>query len=326
MKISADHHRPFGNTGLRVPPIMFGTSALGNVRRVIPEQTKLEICGEWFRHVSPPVFVDTSHQDGNGLALEALARAFQRLDVSPEEAILASRISCNEGRFGHDSIRASWDETCRLLCGNHRPQLIAIESPDEFLAAAQTPTDRAQRFQDILEAYRALEGLKATHHVAGIGIAAKDWQVVREIDAAVRLDWVMLVGCFTIMRHPPEVLEFMASLAARQIPMINAGIFHGDFLVGGSSFDSRALTPENPADRSLFAWRKAFAALCHGHGITLAHACIQFALSAPAVAAVAINTSHPDRIAENADSAIAKAPDAFWASMKEEGLLGLPIG
>ncbi len=49
MKISASDHRHFGATGLRVPPIVFGTAALGNVPEVIPEQRKLAICGEWFR-------------------------------------------------------------------------------------------------------------------------------------------------------------------------------------------------------------------------------------------------------------------------------------
>jgi D-threo-aldose 1-dehydrogenase len=199
--------------------------------------------------------------------------------------------------------------------------LVAIDSPDAYLSAAQSAADRNQRWHEILGAYRKLDELKAGRQVAGVGIAAKDWRVVREIESAVDLDWVMLIGSFTVMRHPPELLDFMASLAARQIPMISAGIFHGDFLLGGSSFDSRPVSPEDPADRSLFAWRKSFVALCHAHGISPAHACIQFALAAPGVAAVAINTSHPDRIAENANYSIVKVPEAFWASMKEEGLL-----
>jgi D-threo-aldose 1-dehydrogenase len=62
-------------------------------------------------------------------------------------------------------------------------------------------------------------------------------------------------------------------------------------------------------------------ALCHGHGITPARACIEFALSAPGIAAVAINTSHRDRIAENVASAITPVPSVFWSSMKDERLL-----
>ena len=163
--------------------------------------------------------------------------------------------------------------------------------------------------------------MKAAQQVSGIGVAAKDWRVVREIDSAARLDWVTLVGGFTIMRHPHELLEFMASLAARQIPIVGAGIFHCNLLVGGNRFEDRALSRENSEHASLFAWRKAFAALCHGHGVAPAHACIQFALCAPGVAAVVINTSRPERVAENAASSVTKLPDALWASMQEEGLL-----
>ena len=113
----------------------------------------------------------------------------------------------------------------------------------------------------------------------------------------------------------------MTALADRQVAIIGSSVFHSDFLVGGSRFGNRMLSPEDPADQRLFAWRKAFAALCYGHGIAPAHACIQFALSVPGVIAVALDTSYPDRIAENAASAVTPVPDAFFESMKEEGLL-----
>jgi D-threo-aldose 1-dehydrogenase len=62
-------------------------------------------------------------------------------------------------------------------------------------------------------------------------------------------------------------------------------------------------------------------ALCHGHGVTPTQACIQFALAGPGVVAVLLNSSHPDRVAENVGSVQRLVPDLFWASMKEEGLL-----
>src|SRR5436190_1774478 len=61
MNISAGQRRPFGSLGLTIPPIVFGTAALGNVPQVIPEQRKLEICGAWFRHVEPPVFIGAAY-------------------------------------------------------------------------------------------------------------------------------------------------------------------------------------------------------------------------------------------------------------------------
>jgi hypothetical protein len=93
LKITADQFRPFGKTGLRVPPIMFGTSSLGNAFETIPEATKLAICGEWFRHVASPVFIDTAGKYGAGLALEVIGKALDRLDIPPEQVILNNKLA-----------------------------------------------------------------------------------------------------------------------------------------------------------------------------------------------------------------------------------------
>jgi D-threo-aldose 1-dehydrogenase len=131
----------------------------------------------------------------------------------------------------------------------------------------------------------------------------------------------MIAGCLTVMNHPAELVAFLTSLAEKQIAVVNSGIFHAGFLVGGGSFDDRLVSPEHTADQRLFAWRKSFVALCHGHGVSPAHACIQFALSLPGIVAVALDTSHPDRVGENVESVLQSIPEAFWASMKEERLL-----
>jgi D-threo-aldose 1-dehydrogenase len=168
-------------------------------------------------------------------------------------------------------------------------------------------------------AWRAIGELKAAGFVLGAGIVARDLGSLSQVTPSA--DWVVLTGGFTPMRHPAEPLVSMAELAARQIPTIVSDVFDGGFLVGSNRLDGRVLSAEGPADRSLLAWRTSFVALCHGHGITPAQACIQFALSGPGVVAVMLNSSHSDRVAENIASVERTVPDAFWASMKEEGLL-----
>jgi D-threo-aldose 1-dehydrogenase len=343
-KITALDHRPFGTTGLRVPPVMFGSSALGDALQSIPEQTKRAIVGQWIEHVTPPVLIDTAGKYGAGRALEMLGLALDRLDISPEEVIINNKLGWKraplrgaEPKFepgvwvnlqrdavqsiSYDGILDCWQEGIRLLGGRFVPRLVSLHDPDEYLAAATSAVDRDRRFEDVLEAYRALFDLKSAGQVAAVGIGAKDWRIAREIDAAVELDWVMLAGSCTVLNHPAEILEFIASLATRQIPIVNSAVFHSGFLVGGRHFDDRVANLESTADRRLFSWRKAFVALCHGNGISPAHACIQFGLSPPGVVAVALNTSHPDRVAENVASVLNRVPDSFWVAMKEEGLL-----
>lgn len=321
MIIFDNHYRPFGKTGLVVPPILFGTAVLGNVHRVIPEQTKFAICGEWFRQVAPPVFIEASHRPGDGAAIELLNRTFHRLDIASEEVVICTELGSSDETPDYDSLIRDWEESRRLLGPRYSPQLVSVHDPDDFLTSAKSPDEVASRSYEVFEAFRALRDLKAAGKVAGIGIHTKDWHIAQEIDAAVHLDWVTLVGCCTVMHHSPAALKFMTTLAARDIAIVNAGVFQSGFLVGGSCLDGRVVSAVDPADRGLFAWRKAFVALCQGHGISPAHACIQFALSAPGVVAVAINSSQPDRVVQNCESVSTKVPPKFWDSMKEEGLL-----
>jgi D-threo-aldose 1-dehydrogenase len=272
---------------------VFGTAALGNVPRVIPEQRKLEICGEWFKHLEPPVFIDAAYKHGDGLALEVLGRMCRRLDVEGNEVIIHLTLDV-------DHITDDWEKSCRLLGSEYRPKLVSICGPNET-------------------AWQAVCDLKAAGQVLGAGIATKDFDALSSL--APRVDWMILTGGFTPMRHSAVLLASMAELAARRVPIVASGVFDGGFLVGDSRLDGRVLNGDDPADRSLLTWRTSFVALCYGHGVTPAHACIQFALAGPAVIAVMVNSSHPDRVAENAISVQRPVSNVFWASMKEEGLL-----
>jgi len=340
--LCADHYRPFGNTGLRVPPIVFGTSALGNLYRAIPDVAKLEIVSAWFDHVAPPVFIDTAGKYGAGLAMEVLGRALAESEIPPGSVLISSKLGWKRAPLNtpeptfepgvwaniehdavqwicYDGILECYEESRQLLGDAYRPQLVSVHDPDEYLAAAASPDDRRKRLDDVVAAYRALGELKQRGDVRAVGVGAKDWRVIQEIDAVVPLDWVMLANCLTVLRHPPELLAFVAGLAARGVAIINSALFHAGFLVGGKYFDYRVVRPED--DSAIFAWRKCFVALCEAHGISPLHACVQFGLSVPGVAAVALNTSQADRIAENVAAVATPVPPQFWVTLKEEGLL-----
>ena len=48
------------DTGISVPPVIFGTSCLGNLYQALPDATKHEIVSECFRHVDAPVALDSA--------------------------------------------------------------------------------------------------------------------------------------------------------------------------------------------------------------------------------------------------------------------------
>ena len=324
MMTSDADHRPFGKTGLSVPPIVFRGDLLENAARVIPDQTKRVICGEWFQRVTPPVFIDVNYSDVRDAGLELLRRTLRRLDVSPDNVVIDLGMKCSAespSAIGCDSIHARCDKACKSLGDAYAPRLVTIDARDAPLTAATSDADRVHFVKATLDAIHTIGELKSAKRIAGVGIRCSDWRIAKELSDATTLDFVALVGGFTIMRHPPELVEFLTSLAERQIAVISAGVFHGGFLVGGPKFEERTISPNAPNNQSLVAWRKAFASLCHGHGVRPAHACIQFALSAPGIVAVSLSTTHPDRVAENVESVVAKISNALWRSMQEEGLL-----
>jgi D-threo-aldose 1-dehydrogenase len=340
------NHKPLGNSGVAVPPLVFGTSCLGNLYEALSPETKLAISREWFNHVPAPVVLDTAGKYGAGLALEVLGANLRELGVPADSIIISNKLgwlrtplltpepTFERGvwenlehdatqRVSYSGIMECWEQGCELLGEPYRPQLVSIHDPDEYLKAATSDDDRRRRFDEIIDGYRALADLKRRGEVVAVGVGSKDWQVVREIDAATTLDWVMLANSLTIYSHPADLLEFLAKLVARGVGVINSAVFNAGFLIGGRFFDYRELSRDNPDHRPMFAWRERFLNLCRDHDVAPAVACVQFAMSPPGVVAVAMNTSKPANVAGNAAAVAATIPQEFWRAAKVAELVRL---
>jgi len=224
-----------------------------------------------------------------------------------------------ESRVSYEGILQCYEQGCSLLGHGISPQLVSVHDPDEYLAGAASPEDRARRMDDVLGAYRTLFELKARGAVKAVGIGSKDWRVIREIAAHVDLDWVMFACSLTVYSHPAELLEFIASLCSRGVGIINSAVFNAGFLTGGKWFDYRQ--PDLLKDANLFRWREKFFDTCRRFDVTPADACVQFSLAVPGIVAVALNTEKPARIKDNVRSASVEIPAAFWSALKDEELI-----
>lgn len=335
-------HSVLGKTGLKVPRIVFGTSCLGNLYQAIPYETKLAIAREYFRHLSPPVVLDSAGKYGAGLALETIGRALRELGVSPDDVVISNKLAWvrvplvgaeptfepgawqglehdAEQRISYEGIRECWQQGCELLGEPYRPSLASVHDPDEYLAQASSAGERKERWRDVLGAYRALGELKESGEVRAVGVGSKDWTVIRDLAQEVDLDWVMFACSLTVYTHPPELLQFVASLAEHGVGIVNSAVFNAGFLIGGEFFDYRK--PDPVADASLFKWRERFLALCREHEVSPAAACVQFGLSPPGVVSVALNTSKAERVRQNVDLVTTEVPHTFWKALKENGLI-----
>ncbi len=335
---------PFGNTGLMTPPLIFGSTALGNLFRVFSDNSKLATMRAIFEHLPKPVVIDSAGKYGAGLALEVMGNCLRELGISDDEVIISNKLAWLRAPlttpeptfepgawFGlqHDAvqdisyrgIRQCFEQGLELLGGDYSTQLISVHDPDEYLDAAATSDERERRFDDILGAYTALGEIKAEGLAKGIGVGAKNWRSIAEIDAQVKLDWVMFANSYTLYSHPADLLAFMDSLHAKGVAIINSAVFNAGFLTGGDFFNYVKLERANPEHAEKFAWRDKFNALCQQHGQVPAEVCIQFGRSHPGIVALALSTSRPERVQTNVDAMSVEIPAAFWDVLKEEGLL-----
>jgi D-threo-aldose 1-dehydrogenase len=136
----------------------------------------------------------------------------------------------------------------------------------------------------------------------------------------VKLDWVMIANSMTIHSHPPELIRFMAELEARGINIINSAVFNAGFLTGGDFYNYRPIDVQTDEGEDLITWRDSFNIICNSFGVKPAVACVQFALSAPGVTSIALNTSNPVRVKQNVAMAATVYPDGILAQTKRRRL------
>lgn len=325
-----------------LPKIIFGTSSLGNLYSIVPDEKKLEIVEQCVTHSPKPVVFDSAGKYGAGLALEMLGVCLKKLNVDPQSVLISNKLgwyrtelTTEEPTFEpgvwkglqYDAVqRISYQgiidcfEQGNELLGDYNANLVSVHDPDEYLAAAGSEEERKSRYADVLEAYKALHDLKKAGRVGQIGIGSKDWRIIQMIAGEVNLDWVMIANSMTVHSHPEDLVAFMKELEQKGVIIINSAVFNGGFLVGSDFYNYRPVDKDAKEGQDLIAWRDHFHSLCSNHGLKPAEACVQFGIQAPGVKAIALNTTDPARVLKNIQIAYKEVPEQFWLD-----LLGKPL-
>jgi D-threo-aldose 1-dehydrogenase len=326
---------------ISLPKVIFGTSGLGNLYVALPDEVKYAIVAESVKCSPKPAVFDSAGKYGAGLALESLGKSLTQLNIKPSDVLISNKLGwlrtplkTPEPTFepgvwrdlkydavqhiGYEGILECYEQGNELL-GGYRAELVSVHDPDEYLTAAKDEPEQAQRYRDILEAYRALNELKRDGKVKGIGVGSKDWRIIKKITHDVKLDWVMIANSMTIHSHAHELTEFMQELEKQGTLIINSAVFNGGFLTGSNHYNYRPTDPIK--DHGLYHWREMFYQLCADYKIKPADACIAFGLSAPGVRSIALNTTNAARVSQNVALAYLKIPAEFWKQMKVFGLI-----
>lgn len=332
------------SSSIKLPKVIFGTSGLGNLYEAVPYETKLAIINECIIHAPDGIAMfDTAGKYGAGLALEVLGKALKELGVPKDKVIISNKLGWYQTalttpeptfeigiwrdlkndaiqKISYQGILECFDQGNELL-GDYDSQMASIHDPDEYLAAAIDEADDAKRYNDILEAYKALAELKQQGKVTSIGVGAKNWKSIQRISNDIQLDWVMIANSLSVKSHPQDLLDFVQELHSKGTTIINSAVFNGGFLVGRDYYNYVLVDKETVEGQALYAWRDQFFALCNSFNILPAEACFNFGFHIPGIDSVALSTTHPNKVKSNIEMATKKIPYEFWQAMKKQGLL-----
>lgn len=328
---------------IQLPKLIFGATTLGNLFVARTDQEKHDLIAQWFCHSQHPVVIDSAGKYGAGLSLEVIGRELQLLGVANEDVIISNKLGWRriplttaEPTFEpgawvdihHDAVQdisregilRCWEEGNRLL-GNYRASLLSVHDPDEYLDAATDETDRNRRLDDIVAAYQTLTDLRDQGEATAIGVGAKNWRTIQELNRYCRFDWVMMANSFTIMNHPPDLVRFIDQLGSQNVAIINSALMHGGFLTGGDYCDYRPLDPGVSQDAKKLKWRSDYFDVCNELGVSPFDVAVAFGLSHPAIRSVALSTSRPDRVESLVASVNRSFPAQVWDRLKQAGLI-----
>ena len=314
---------------MRLNPIIFGTSCLGNLYREIPMETKVAVAAEWFKAYPHPT-IDSAGKYGAGLSLECIGKALKALGKTGDDIDISVKLGWRRSRrldpgeeptfepgawkglewdavqdISRSGIIRCYDEARRLLGFDIR--MVSVHDPDEFLAGGGS-------LDDVIGAYKSLFELRDDQKgVESVGIGAKDWHVIRDLwERGIRFDWAMFACAPTLLVHPPELLDFVKRLKDSGVTLIDSAVFNGGFLMGSNMLDYREANPER--DAAAFAFRDRYLALCREHSLDSAAVAVEYAFRL-GFDSVALNTSKPQRVAENAAYGTHRSPEAFWSEI-----------
>jgi len=328
----------------KLPKVIFGTSALGNLFSEPSHEEKKAVVEQILKAMPTAVF-DSAGKYGAGLALEELGSCLDELGVEPGKVLISNKLAWKrvplttpEPTFEpgawvnlkNDAVQAiSYEGILECyhqgneLLGKYEARIVSVHDPDEYLASATDDADLASRKADVLGAYKALSELKAAGKIDSIGVGAKDITVIDFIADNFQLDWAMFACSITPYTHSEFARGLLTKLGKQGVDVINSACFNAGFLIGGDHFDYVKITLESHPE--VFAWREKFTALCTEFAVKPAAVCVQFSFLFPEIIAVALNTTKPSRVQSNVELATADIPAGFWKRMKDDGLISSAV-
>jgi D-threo-aldose 1-dehydrogenase len=327
--------RPLGKSGLQVPPLGLGCSALGSLFHHVSEtQAHATITAAWNAGVR---YYDTAPWYGRGLSELRVGGGLR--DRPRDEYVLSTKL----GRFLTPQVRGSgsdlgpWEapvefdvvfdytydgimrsyEQSQLRLGLPWVDVAVIHDLDGWFHDSD---EQIGAYMDQLAAsgWRAIEELKRHGLLKAIGAGINLSGYIPRFLERVDLDFFLLAMPYTLLRQEALDVEIPAC-EARGVGLVIGAPFQSGILAAGTS-GSGKLDYADPNAGDLEKVR-GIEAVCERHGVPLAAAALQFVLGHPIVATVIPGAYKPEQVERNVAAFEHPIPADLWSELKHEGLL-----
>jgi D-threo-aldose 1-dehydrogenase len=326
--VTAAERRRLGSTAVDVTPLALGCAPLAGLFTAVGDgQAEATVEAAWRAGIRT---FDTAPHYGAGLSERRLGRALRsypradvvvctkvgrrlisRRDTAPAPApvgMFAESCGFDERfDFSRDGVLRTLEASLERL-GLERVDVVHVHDPDA----------REHLSQAIAETVPALAALRDEGAIGAVGAGMNDAAALARLVRDADLDCVLVAGRHTLLDQSAAD-ELLPLCERRGVGVLAAGVFNSGILADPTDDARYDYAPAPPA---LLAKARRIAAVCARHGVSLPAAALAFARRHPAVASVVVGARSPAEVDAAARAFAAPVPDAVWADLVREGLLG----
>jgi len=322
-----------GQSGIEVTRVAFGGAPIGFPKRTPTQADAFDLLqAAWDAGIR---YFDTAPFYGSGLSERrigdflrtrprdefVLSTKAGRLLV-PDRAWAMSRYESEASPpfrpvfdFSYDGIMKSYEHSLQRL-GLDRIDILLMHDIGRF----SQKDDHDQTMRQALDGggLRALEELRGSGAVRGIGVGVNEWQVLDELMNHAHWDVFLLANRYTLLDQ--AVLDHFLPRVQREGVglVIGAALNSGILLTGavpGAQFDYA------PASDAILEKTRGIEAIVKRYGVPLLRAALNFPLAHPAVSALLLGPSVKQELVENLGHLRADVPAELWTDLQAAGLL-----
>ena len=327
--------RTLGRTGVELSAFGFGGAPIGELfLKVTEEDAQSTLAAAWESGVR---FYDTSPWYGRGLSEHRLGQFLYQQDR--QDFILSTKVGRTlspardpntfdrfpwtgglpfEVRFdySYDGIMRSYEDSIQRLRLTSI-DLLLIHDLD-FMYHAPIEKVQAYLTQLVTSGWRALDELRASGLIKGIGAGINEMGMVPRFLDLVDIDFFLIAMPYTLLQTDTLDLE-LPRCAERDVGVIIGAVFSSGILATGAVAGAKFNYADPPPE--IIEKVKRMEQVCARHGVPLAAAALQFPFGHPSVAAVIPGAFQPKHVSRNLETFRHPIPPDLWSDLKSEGLL-----